>query len=156
MPCTLWKRSLVGSCGEHSIVHDGMLKSSECCNPPQLLLPSSQLVTSFLACFSEAPMMLLSRFAHAASSTLPSRLFSVSLVKPLLPAALFPRQSPNALSAPAPRAIQRVPRSFATSSCPQTPPASNPPPHIHQPTVPASAAFMRSSVFWGDTKAGNY
>jgi hypothetical protein len=118
-------------------------------------------VTQLFHRFSAAHVMLISRFARATRSVLPSCsalplcLLSVSLTKPTRPAPLLPRASLNLSPTSAPRVFQYLQRSLATSS-PSTPPGvnANLSPNLQQSTASPSSGFMRSSVFWGDTKPG--
>jgi hypothetical protein len=88
--------------------------------------------------------MLFSRFAR----------ITASLAKPVRSASLLPRASFALSTSPAPPVFRLLRRSLATSS-PSNPSSSNLTPNIHQSMAPTSNGFMRSSVFWGDTKPGS-
>jgi hypothetical protein len=108
----------------------------------------------FLFCFCTAPIMLLSHFQRAVRTVLPFRHLSPALSKPLYAMALAPHRSFQLAPNPAPAPHSPPLRSFATSPSPSAPPLANPAAPTQQPAAPAATAFLRSSVFWGDTKPG--
>jgi hypothetical protein len=114
------------------------------CRPKHLLFVSAR-----------RPIMLLSHFQRAARTVLPFRHLALPLPKPLHALASAPphrsfKLAPN--HAPTPHFFPS--RSFATSPPPSEPPLANPAAPTQQPAAPAATAFLRSSVFWGDTKPG--
>ncbi len=108
----------------------------------------------FFCCFFTAPIMLLSHFQRAVRTVLPFRHLSLPLSKPSHAMALAPHRSFKPAPNPAPGPIFFPLRSFATSPPPSAPPLANPAAPTQQPAAPAATAFLRSSVFWGDTKPG--
>ncbi len=101
-----------------------------------------------------ALIMILSRLQRAAyaHAALPLRCLSLPLSSPLHSMISAPHRSFPPAPTPAPRFFAL--RYFATLPSPSTPPPANPVPLLQQPAATTSAAFMRSSIFWGDTKPG--